>query len=60
MNNEIQVIWKDLYQELFTFINSKVKNDEVSKDLLKENGKNMKIYLPLNPIRKNEKRQVPI
>ncbi|MEZ4884857.1 MAG: sigma-70 family RNA polymerase sigma factor [Chitinophagales bacterium] len=36
MNNEIQSIWKDLYNELFAFINSKVKNDEVSKDILQD------------------------
>lgn len=36
MNNEIQIIWKDLCQELYVFINSKVKDDEISKDILQE------------------------
>ena len=36
MNNEIQIIWKDLCQELSAFINSKVKNEDISKDILQE------------------------
>ena len=36
MNNEVQIIWKDLCQELFTFINSKVKDEDTSKDILQD------------------------
>lgn len=36
MGNEIQNIWKDLHQELQKFIFSKVKNKEVSEDILQD------------------------
>jgi len=36
MNKEIQIIWKDLCQELSAFINSKVKDEDISKDILQE------------------------
>lgn len=36
MQHEIQVIWKDLYQELYVFVNNKVKDQQISKDILQE------------------------
>jgi RNA polymerase sigma-70 factor, ECF subfamily len=36
MENEIQNIWKDLHQELQKFIFFKVKNKEVSEDILQD------------------------
>jgi RNA polymerase sigma-70 factor (ECF subfamily) len=36
MENKIQNIWKDLHQELQKFIFSKVKNKEVSEDILQD------------------------
>lgn len=36
MQHEIQIIWKDLYQELYAFVQSKVKEEATSKDILQE------------------------
>lgn len=36
MGNEIQNIWKDLHQELQKFIFFKVKNKEISEDILQD------------------------
>lgn len=36
MENEIQNIWKDLHQELQKFIFFKVKNKEISEDILQD------------------------
>ena len=36
MENEIQNIWKDLHQELQKFIFFKVKNKQISEDILQD------------------------
>ena len=53
MNNEIQLIWKDLCQELFAFINSKVKNEDVSKDILQETF--FKAHMNIHKLRDSSK-----
>lgn len=53
MQNEIQIIWKDLYQELFIFINSKVKDEEISKDILQETF--LKAHLNIHKLRDSSK-----
>ena len=49
MQNEIQVIWKDLYQELYAFVHSKVKEEETSKDILQETF--IKIHLNIHKLK---------
>ena len=36
MNKPIQEIWKDLHQELEKFVHSKVKDEDVAKDILQD------------------------
>ena len=36
MKNEIQIIWKDLSQELYAFVFSKVKEEDLSRDIVQE------------------------
>lgn len=49
MQHEIQVIWKDLYQELYIFVQGKVKNEETSKDILQDAF--IKIHLNINKLK---------
>ena len=49
MQNEIQLIWKDLSQELFTFIQSKIKEEATSKDILQETF--LKIHLNIHQLK---------
>lgn len=53
MKDEIQIIWKDLYQELYAFIRSKVKEEEASKDILQEIF--IKIHLNLHQLKDSSK-----
>jgi RNA polymerase sigma-70 factor (ECF subfamily) len=46
MQREIQVVWEDLSQELSAFIYGKVKDKEVSKDLLQDTF--LKIHLNIH------------
>ena len=49
MQNEIQIIWKDLYSELFAFILSKVKDEDTSKDILQETF--IKVHLNIHQLK---------
>ena len=53
MNNEIQIIWKDLCQELSIFIDSKIKNEEISKDILQETF--LKAHMNIHKLRDTSK-----
>lgn len=53
MEKEIQIIWKDLCQELSAFINSKVKDEEVSKDILQETF--LKAHMNIHKLRELSK-----
>jgi len=47
--NEIQIIWKDLAQELHAFILSKVKDEEASKDIVQDTF--LKAHLNIHKLR---------
>lgn len=49
MQHEIQIIWKDLYQELYAFIQSKIKDEDTSKDVLQETF--IKIHLNIHKLK---------
>lgn len=49
MSTEVQIIWKDLYQELDAFVYSKVKDVEISKDILQETF--VKAHLNIDKLR---------
>lgn len=49
MQNEVQLIWKDLSQELYGFIFNKVKDEASSKDILQNTF--LKIHLNIGQLR---------
>lgn len=53
MRNEIQIIWKDLCKELTAFINSKVKDEDVSKDILQETF--LKVHTNIHQLKDSSK-----
>ena len=53
MKNEIQIIWKDLCQELFAFINGKVKDEDASKDILQDTF--LKAHLNIDKLKDSSK-----
>ena len=53
MENEIQNIWKDLHQELQKFIFFKVKNKEISEDILQDVF--LKIQLQVHTLKDSSK-----
>lgn len=48
MQNDIQLIWKDLSQELFAFIHHKVKDEATSQDILQDTF--LKIHLNIGQL----------
>ena len=53
MENEIQNIWKDLHQELQKFIFFKVKNKQISEDILQDVF--LKIQLQVHTLKDSSK-----
>ncbi|MCL4144907.1 UNVERIFIED_CONTAM: hypothetical protein GTU68_043938 [Idotea baltica] len=49
MQDEIQIIWQDLYQELYLFVLGKVKDEETSKDVLQESF--IKVHLNIHKLK---------